>query len=249
VVVTPECAGAGCHAGTNLIPIHDDGTCATCHTSTDTRVINAIATGNKDCLACHDHAGDEHILVHLGDVPPSCAGEGCHSGDPYGLLSVHTLDFVVTTCDMCHKSTDPNVIQAIADGNHDCIACHPTVDHAAGHEVVLGAATELIMSNHEDWGDVYWLLQCEWCHQSNLVTEHNDKCAVCHESTDPNVVNAIATSNTDCAACHPTRHGNADAAHTAIVKAFQCIECHYGNDFAVSVEACVACHDTLPMGP
>ena len=45
--VPAGCSGSGCHAGTNLIPIHSALACADCHSSTDQDVIDAIAAGDK----------------------------------------------------------------------------------------------------------------------------------------------------------------------------------------------------------
>jgi hypothetical protein len=241
VTVPPECSGSGCHAGTNLIPIHSNSNCSTCHQSTDPNVVNAIATGNKNCSACHPTVN--HMTVHEPvTVPPNCSGTGCHAGT--NLIPIHSN----STCATCHSSTDPNVVNAIATHNKNCVACHPSVDHVAAHNVTYSVEWEYIMYNHEDFGDVYWNLTCTWCHQTNLAPEHNDKCYVCHSSTDPAVVYAIATGNKNCAACHPTRHGNADPAHQAIVEDGDCNACH-APSMAVFVSYCIACHDTLPMGP
>ncbi len=73
--VPPSCEGSGCHAGTNLVPIHSTLDCAGCHSSTDPDVVGAIANGDKDCASCHPGGG--HEALHETTVPVSCSGTGC----------------------------------------------------------------------------------------------------------------------------------------------------------------------------
>jgi hypothetical protein len=110
-------------------------------------------------------------------------------------------------CDTCHASTDPDVENAIADGNTDCWACH---DYATSHEAIH---TSTIAGTY-----------CENCHDSNLVAAPHGDCASCHSSTDPLVVAAIAAGTTGCKSCHPAAHTSPHGGYTTTTN--KCGDCH-----------------------
>ena len=97
------------------------------------------------------------------------------------------------TCGTCHDSIDPNVQQAIANNNLDCLACHTDADHEAVHVDGLDS-------------------NCQTCHKSTLSQEHlanpvtnpnkNYSCDSCHAGTSNQVKRSIASGNENCAACH-----------------------------------------------
>jgi len=103
------------------------------------------------------------------------------------------------TCNTCHKSTNPDVIKAIADKNTKCDACHVNANHDQLHV----------------WDG--FDANCETCHANTLTTEHlsnvktvgssKNDCATCHESDNKAVKRTIASKNLSCTGCHPTAHG------------------------------------------
>ena len=201
-IVPPECQGSGCHAGTNLLPIHSALTCADCHESTDPNVTGAIAAGDKTCATCHPASsiGDPpHVSLHEpATVPAECQGSGCHSGT--NLLPIHSA----LTCAPCHESPDPNVTGAIAAHDKTCATCHPASSigdppHVSLHEPATVPAE----------------CQGSGCHSgTNLLPIHSAlSCATCHESTDPNVAGAIAAGDKTCATCHPAVSADHVASH------------------------------------
>jgi len=208
---------AGCHEA-NISTEHADN-CASCHSSTDPDVVAAIAAGDVTCGACHDVAS-AHTLPHdEGFTDPACAS--CHEAN----ISTEHAD----NCAGCHNSTDPDVVAAIAAGDQTCGACHDVAGaHAALHD------------------DGFSDPSCAICHDQNVSTEHADNCAGCHNSTDPDVVAAIAANDVTCSACH-----NVGTAHTtqhAGIVYDDCSECHDGD--ALSLHAgCGTCHGAVATPP
>ncbi len=112
--VTPTCAGAECHSGTNLTDIHINAqtalTCASCHASADPDVVDAIETGDKDCTACHS--------------PTSPHGDDAatHQASPASeVIDISGISYGVHECSECHGTT--NLLPVHSDV---CATCHPT---------------------------------------------------------------------------------------------------------------------------
>ncbi|MBI5232462.1 MAG: hypothetical protein HY876_09905 [Coriobacteriales bacterium] len=168
----PTCLG--CHAG-NTSAAHADN-CALCHSSTDPTVQAAIAANDITCSACHGVAAGNHQPLHdNGTADPTCLG--CHAGN---TAAAHS-----DNCALCHSSTDPIVVAAIAANNVTCGACHGTAtDHGPLHDNGTTDPT------------------CLDCHAGNTSAAHSANCALCHSSTNPTVVAAIAANNVTCVACH-----------------------------------------------
>lgn len=97
-------------------------TCATCHSSPEPRVQQAIVSKNLDCLACHAQA--DHEAVHNNNLDSNC--QTCHKP----TLTAEHLDNEKTTadknytCETCHASTNKAVIRSISAGNISCAGCH-----------------------------------------------------------------------------------------------------------------------------
>jgi len=179
VLPAVSCQDAGCHAGTNLLPIHSALTCAECHQSPDSNVTGAIAAGDKRCATCHPTAQADHAALHDTVLPAvSCQDVGCHAGT--NLLPIHSA----LTCAECHQSPDTVVTGAIAAGDKRCATCHPGGAHPASHDAGLLRA------------------DCLECHRPNISEEHGNDCDKCHESSDPAVVEAIFTGHVACGSCH-----------------------------------------------
>jgi hypothetical protein len=197
----PETSCGQCHEGNVEIEHFENRgiDCAVCHDSTDPAVQDAIARGMQGitvyCADCHDGSLDHSAQHDMTRVPETSCLD-CHEEN----VEIEHTENRGILCAACHESTDPAVLDAIAQGMAGqevyCGACHAgAVDHTCNHEV----------ANND----------CTACHQLNLQPEHDNLCATCHESTDPQVVQAISTGQTDCTACH-----SADT-HTT-----RCSNCH-----------------------
>ena len=220
--VPAGCTGTGCHTATNLVPLHSDD-CAGCHASTDPNVVNAIATGDLNCVSCHPTT--DHEPLHDTTVPVGCTGTGCHNAT--NLVPLHADD-----CATCHASTDQAVIDAIAAGSLDCASCHGAVDHGPLHEPVVDTGGCTVSGCHTG---------------TNLIPIHYTlACADCHGSSDPNVVDAIATGDLACASCHPsTDHATS---HAPVIEP-ACNDCHGSEVVSLHGGDCGVCHNpTVPPG-
>lgn len=219
--VDPACSD--CHAS-NVVTEHVTNralTCVTCHSSTDSAVIAAIAANDTSCSACH--VGTGHVEQHASTVSPPCSD--CHVDN---VITEHVTNRAMT-CGTCHSSTDPAVTAAIAANDTSCAACHGTVDHMDFHVSAVAPP-------------------CSDCHVDNVITEHTNRsltCATCHQSTDPSVAAAIAANDTSCAACH----GTVDHMdfHVSTVSA-DCAACHDSNVITEHVAnqalTCATCHQS-----
>ena len=203
-------------------------TCDTCH-----RVIDmawdqgrfshdtfglAGAHASATCVQCHANG------VYAG-TPRTC--NGCHAADYNGAQDPnHLAAGFNTSCDDCHRYTDPSWQQA-------------TYTHTA---LVLAGA-------HAAPG-------CATCHRNNIYAGTSRLCASCHQSdynTAQNPNHVAAAFPTTCDTCHkfadPTWH-QAVFAHTTFalagVHATQpCATCHINNVYAGTPRLCAGCH--LPV--
>jgi hypothetical protein len=187
-----SCSVAGCH-NASLIDGHAQYPtssamkmqCATCHDSKDSRVRTAIANGDTSCTACHDAGPAGHGAVHDGGYPPAenvTVGCSCHNSN---IMQGHD-----NNCDLCHKSTDPVVIAAIAEKNTDCGACHSTMhgatvtyfDFQEAGNVTKGA--EFLRVFPATWTVDFQIDNGSWA--AGTATPHSGysqstaKCGVCH---------------------------------------------------------------------
>ena len=220
---TPFASCESCHSS-SLIDEHPD--CATCHASTAAQYVkDAIAAGDTSCEACHLDIDAAHIAIHDGALlDPSCLT--CHASN---ASTEHDND-----CALCHESPDPGVIQAIDEGQLSCEGtCHqnPDAAHIALHDDALLDPS------------------CLSCHASNASTEHANNCALCHESPDPGVIQAIDEGQLG---CEGTCHQNVDAAHIALhddaLLDPSCLSCHESNASTEHADNCALCHDSTEPG-
>jgi len=261
---------AGCHAtlGTSsdvpsltvaagtpvadLAKIHK-GECFVCHGD------GAPTTNN--CFTCHGLQGPHGTHAAITSTStPACTSAGCHTG------SVTTV--VHATCSTCHDPIDrpftprARVLQAIADGNDHCEACHGEFTQA-GH---AGAST----ASHN--ATPFAALGCfgNGCHQTDALVIHTTTlpggpaapgCAACHAGGK-----APSVTTVNCAQAAPC-HGNGtsvdiNAIHTVLpaahVSADSCTglgntatPCHVTNVATIhtttlpggpAAAGCVACH-------
>ncbi len=162
--------------------------CKLCHDRTDSSWRDAAIDhtyslvgvhATLDCSACHSSG------VYAG-LPSDCVD--CHINDFNGTSSPnHSAAGFSTSCDTCHRQTDPDWFQA----NYS-------------HSVwpLVGSHTAQ---------------QCSSCHTSNVYSGLPSECVDCHRddydaTTDPN--HQSAGFPTDCAACHdPTTWTGATIDH------------------------------------
>ena len=194
-------------------------TCNTCHESTAPLVVNAIATGNSACDACHP-AGGGHIVQHETTTPVSCQGAGCHNQT--NLVPIH----LAIGCEGCHSSADPLVVNAIATNNKNCSACHPA-PHAAVHD-------------HDGARDLPGRGLPRPGHQPGADPHRDRLCGLPRESTDPLVIAAITAGNTACVACHPAPHGP-PLHDTTVPATCQGAGCHAPATNLVPIHTAIGC--------
>ena len=189
--------------------------CDTCHGSTDPLVTAAIAAGNSACSACH--VDITHRDLHTKVNSAFCAKSGCH--EPTNLIDEHITTPIkperTMTCDTCHASTAPVVVDAISNHDRDCNTCHGQMlsGHDAMHESVMEP-------------------ECLYCHAGSVSAEHIvlhntgglRTCSTCHDSTEPRIVTAIANQDKQCSGCHTDAGHNVP--HSADFTAQNCGGCH-----------------------
>lgn len=186
-VANPTLNCSLCHQN-DLIGEHSSRglNCNSCHGSTNPQVVNAISTGNTSCDACHGPVHTNLDSLHQSSfvATQQVKCSSCHNSN---LMTEHKnrgLD-----CNICHSSTNTQVIDAINSGKTGCDACHSSI-HAD------------LVQKHNSTNTT-----CGRRHggsrnrSANLITIHRN-CNLCHASTNRNVVNAINSGNTDCLACH-----------------------------------------------
>jgi len=201
-------------------PVFGQMDCSTCHADSSQHVF--LAPDYTACASCHVLHGDL-ACAHQVDNN-DCTG--CHQRN---LWPEHD-----DNCDLCHESTDPTVIQAIADGNTTCTACHSTRVH---------------------------LMNCELCHddktwedyigrEDEVHPRHMDRmmCGICHAvPTEP----VLEPTGQYCDICHDPRPYNQNEIpdihkrHVRETRAvpYQCMACH-GRTIADHVSTdCSLCHD------
>lgn len=198
-----------CHGG----PVQD---CANCHYNNSNppgvkhgpEYISTSVPGWYDplsCIQCHNSAYG-NIPKHPADNAnyhnTTSSMDTCNKCHLSSLSKEHARRTDANgknyDCNTCHSSTNTVVLQAIANKQKNCDACH-------GSNV-----------NHEDLHNTTNLDgNCTTCHNNSLTQEHlsNQKtqtktlnCDTCHNNSGALVSGAIATDNKQCAACHRQGH-------------------------------------------
>lgn len=240
---------AECHQGTLQTEHADWGVgCNKCHGDTNLQtgfdpavVANAVATGAKNCDACHDSTRlpkPVHSTANHNGVFPvqfiNC--NTCHTN----VLDVEHAKWSAPgsvqkyDCKVCHNSDKVEVKNAISTGNRECIACHasdtihPSTQYTPKHNGNFPRPANLASYD-----------ACNTCHYDNLLTDHSRTpdvgkevyCTDCHNSTNTQVQTAIASLNTNCAGCHAeaTIHSADVDRHKTTFMAtppFSCNNCH-----------------------
>lgn len=187
--------------------------------------------------------------------------EKCH-GDAAALPgSIHTSTSVCTDCHK-HSAVDGGSFGHPGDG--DCIACHAAdhvvdssqmnwvtvFDNTAGHSYELGSPPFTV--------DAY--ATCSMCHTTNLLTQHNSNCIICHFGASP-PRESFTVWNQTCqqGSCHPSYHFSASDAHDTEWDNDNCTKCHNESGFDIpwtwdsnldgyvaTYSACGKCHTLKP---
>jgi predicted CXXCH cytochrome family protein len=181
-----------CHS-VDLIETHDAyPTCGVCHESGSTRVRSAIANNDTSCFACHDIPAEGHEALHgggLAGTPVECAA--CHTDN---ISTEHDDD-----CGACHRSTSDRVLQAIADDELSCFACHPGYHTKTWSHDDYYAWTASSEDSVAGLGDnpLY-----PGVHGNYTAT--TAKCGVCHSvhRASASGVKLLKTAVASCAGCH-----------------------------------------------
>jgi len=151
--------------------------------------------------------------------------------DSTNFVAVSVFDGVGARKDLTW-SFSISVGSPLAGDANNCENCHPGIGYAED----MTPDCERCHVEHEGTTSSYHLRAnvstCKPCHVSSILVEHNRAgftCQTCHDSTDPNVIAAIASDSSQCASCHK----NADHAqfHTTDVTP-ECAgaDCHVGAD-------------------
>ncbi len=196
----------------NSAPFADppaDFDCFSCHAvDCSTGVCNVSV--ERDCTVCHGAVTHEEQHDMTMTNSPDCLE--CHVDN---VVTEHVTNRGLL-CSICHDSLRQDVQDAIIRGINGeiifCSDCHGFTSHREQHE-----STNSV---------------CTACHQRNLQDTHNNNCGLCHESTIPEVINAINSGNTDCYACH-----------IAQPHAESCEICHSDKRFSDYIGRSVSIHD------
>ncbi len=196
----------------------------------DASALNAVS-----CETCHSetwpaipqHTSSEVTATHAASIAPDCAL--CHVPNlvtehgRYPTGSDHKFQ-----CTVCHSSTDPQVVDAIANGETDCESCHGAVSHASSHDGGLAGHSS-----------------CTSCHQDNISAQHGNDCELCHGSSDDRVLDAIEAGDTSCDACHDFDADHGSAVHNGgFDLTDECVLCHSSNIAQEHGNDCDRCHES-----
>ena len=187
-------------------------TCQTCHESTDSKVVSALASGDTACSGCHDDVSEGH--------PYSPAQHTATMGS--GDFTILGTDFGTRPCSECHPSTDLST-NHVSTGE-GCATCHPTAADAASpwddtcaSSGCHAAGTTKPIHAEIDSAHVIGASSCTAadCHAggANVAAVHSQatttvagvelsSCEICHAPG--------RTPTTNCTTCHAT------SPHTAV---------------------------------
>ncbi|MGE3704005.1 MAG: cytochrome c3 family protein [Vicinamibacterales bacterium] len=195
-------AGGFSHAAIfPLVGVHATATCQSCHKN------NVFRGTSRECVGCHQ-----------ADYNATRSPNHAAAGFP-------------TTCDSCHRPTDPSWTGngAAAGFNHNAVFA-----------LVGTHATQ----------------QCASCHQNNVYRGTARDCAGCHlnrynATTAPN--HAAAGFPTTCESCHRAtdaswQSGSGGFNHNAVFALVgthasqQCASCHRNSVYRGTARTCAGCH-------
>ncbi|MDW7650618.1 MAG: hypothetical protein SCM57_04700, partial [Bacillota bacterium] len=131
--------------------------CNTCHQGSDTTVVNAITTKQKDCNQCHQNAvvGTVHAEKHETGLQGKCAE--CHGMNMMNETQYHSGD-----CYICHVTEDPTVQDAVLRQSEHCFDCHSQphgviMTEVRGDIPLYGGVTWGVPQEASLWAEETWL--------------------------------------------------------------------------------------------
>jgi len=228
------CVRSGCHTA-SLTREHGRYSvagvklsCATCHSSTDPRVIATIKARSTACDGCHvlDSTHPVEAASHTVAVAPTCLVAGCHTGGT-AATAIHAGP----GCSACHR---PDMAPTIV-----CATCHATDGHPS-HAASPAPATMTIS------GASYGTHACTECHPvTELRALHggDTSCRKCHPtpatSAKPWLGGCVQGS------CHASgalrMHATIDASHTlSAATGCTAVGCHTGGTSVAAIHKAVA---------
>ncbi len=211
--------------GFSLQGAHLQTACTSCHVPPDFAP-RFTASGNNDCVACHQVDYDRE---HTGTGFPTTCSD-CHSVNDWDHAVFDHLaltGFALTDahaqapCASCHSPADNSLLFPKPAGPQDCVSCHQ-VDYDA---------------NHTGTG---FTTNCTSCHSTGswqganfdhaattgfqLAGAHaSADCATCHNPSDNSLLFPQPSSGQDCVACHQADY---DAKHGGTSFPTTCTSCH-----------------------
>jgi len=250
-VVTLGCAGATCHAGTNLLSVHSVP-CSTCHGSNSAAVRLSISEGDSACTSCHTAIGTEFHLdfdtLHtFSAMDASCQGAGCHTNS---LPAAHANAVgegsanpqYADACALCHRNEDSERIPS--DASAECTSCHGPIHADVGpiHTSTPSSETMTVL------GTSYGTHACSECHDSSDLRDLHADCGTCH----PSPANTATPYAKGCVqgGCHTAgssapKHAALDSAHLIAQPSCVAAGCHTGGTSVAAIHAtqgCATCH-------
>ncbi|MCL2491599.1 MAG: InlB B-repeat-containing protein, partial [Coriobacteriia bacterium] len=291
-----SCQGSGCHES-SLIPA-SGASCDACH---DISAIHASAITtlfDKHATLTNPASEISSIYGACDNCHTSGCG-GCHSGaisTTPNLIPVHEKPAEADTCRVCHASSGNwvshipySTVRALVlngttpnTGKAECLDCHTEVHDEDTHsdvptthafvDDITGCGTA---GCHVSLDGASTLMQAHY--GSGGASTDAQTCAICHGSSEQDVIDAIAAGKTGCFdGCH-TEHGaisHDGSGYYATRPDLPCAHCHDPEGGLVSIhltngcetchtpgasqsvkdaisarnDFCDACHDVHPMG-
>jgi hypothetical protein len=206
-------------------------TCDTCHKASDPNWLQATFNHTQFFALVGVHKTQPCAACHVNSVfagtPSTCAG--CHMPLYQKTTNPsHASAGFPTSCDSCHRATDPNWLQA--QFNHTqffaLVGVHATQPCAACH------VNNVFPGTPSTCAGCHMPLYQKTTNPSHASVGFPTTCDTCHKPTDPNWLQAIFNHSQFYAlvGVHATQ---------------PCAACHVNNVFPGTPSTCAGCHMPL----
>jgi hypothetical protein len=243
-------ACAACHK--NGVYLGTPRDCFSCHQANYTATANpnhAAAGYPTTCDSCHKNTDPTWLLatvnhttyplvgLHATQACAACHKNGVYKGTSRLCYTCHQANYTATTnpnhtaagypttCDSCHKATDPTwLLATVNHTTYPLVGVHATQPCAACHKNGVYLGTSRL---------------CSSCHQANYAATTNPNhtaagypttCDSCHKATDATWLLATVNHTT-----YPLV-----GLHATLV----CAACHKNNVYLGTPRVCYSCHQT-----
>lgn len=230
-----DCHWQGWHNGRSKSAVKISATCVSCHSASRPEIARhtaaaTVASHQGSCSGCHDS-----VLTDVHGVTPA--------GSSYGYQ-----------CDVCHGSTNANVVAAITAGDGTCSACHVSGYHA-GFDEKHSAPNEGCAGDGCHPSSSLPDVHAAFVGPGGRYPQYDDTCALCHSNEDAGRIPEGATAA--CETCHPdfgsghvSVHDTSTATLVVAGTTSVCGDCHDANLMTEHSKAtassasagCDACH-------